>query len=158
MDFYNKYIDPASSTRAKVSIQMPAAGKSAPAGMSEEAKQGMFTAISQFYTAKGVATEAKEIAAALANVNLGNSEEIVGGLYKFLQEVKNLSDEKLQAIHTEGTELLKQAVTAVPQEPKAEDFGEVIEDVVAWKAGCPVTAGARPIKPLVEYQDSSCKL
>lgn len=158
MEFYAKYIDPASSFRSKASIQMPAASK--PAAPTPEEKNSQFVKkLMEFITAAGVTSDEKEVGAVLANANLDKPEEVIGSVQAFLQ-TKGVTGPALSKVMETGSAALTGAIAASKPEPalKPEDFGVLIEDPLHWKAACAISVAAQPIKPIVEFQDSSCKL
>jgi len=158
--FYNVYIDPESKLRSKASIQMHAAAVSA-----EERKPAIAEALVQFLSAAaGVITEHSEVTRALDGVDINNTDAVVSAVNNFLRDVKNIDQRMINNILEKGQEALNQAIpikNADEDNFTPEQFGVVLDDVeevVAWKASCRVTAGPRPVKPLVEFGDTEVKL
>jgi insulysin len=160
VDFYNRYIDPDSPQRSKVSVQMQAAAASA-----EDRKPGLAEALVQFLSAAaGVVTEHAEVTKALEGVDINNTDAVVEAVSSFLKNVKRIEEPMIAAILEKGRAALAQAIPVKEEgeeQFKPEQFGEVfetIQDVVAWKASCRATAGPKAVKPLVEFESSDAKL
>lgn len=160
IEFYNQYIDPESPRRTKASIQMAAAAVSA-----EDRKPAIAEALVKFLSASaGVVTEQVEVTKALDNVDINDTNAVVAAVSTFLKDVKNVQPSSIADILEKGREALNQAVPdkkAGDVEFKPEQFGHVlaeVDDVVAWKASCRVTAGPKPVRPLVEFEATEVKL
>jgi len=89
---------------------------------------------------------------------------VVTAVRKFLKDVKKIEEANIHAILDKGRAALVGAIPvkkADEEKFKPEDFGELFEDVqevVAWKASCRVSAGPKPVKPLVEFESTEVKL
>lgn len=122
------------------------------------------------------------------DVHGGDSEGIADAMSAYLTETAGLAEEQLAQVVAQGKAVLAQllpslgirsrdaqAAPAVNGEARAgrETNGEnaapggaaapvkepvVIEDVKAWKATMPVSAGARPVKDLGEFEELEAKL
>ena len=160
VEFYNEYIDPASPKRSKTSIQMAAAAVSP-----EDRKPAIAEALVTFLSASaGVVTEPAEVTKTLDNVDINDTDAVVAAVRTFLMDVKKIESSSIDGILEKGREALNQAVPAKKVEDdkfSPEQFGNVlneVNDVVAWKASCRISAGPRPVRPLVEFEATEVKL
>ncbi|KAI5780940.1 Metalloenzyme, LuxS/M16 peptidase-like protein [Geopyxis carbonaria] len=158
VDFYNEYISPDSPNRSKMSVQMKAAAKPD----DEEKLKALVDALTQFLSAGSISTEPKELSKALENVDIHSIEDVVARITSFLKDVKQVPEAAIESLITQGKPILQQALPPPKTEDddkfNPEDFGTVLDDVVGWKARCSVSPGAIPIKPLVEFEDTTSKL
>lgn len=120
-------------------------------------------ALSQFLSTQGViSTDTAALSKALGDVDLTKPESIIASVTTFLTKEVKLADEKVKTVIAQGASVLKQLLptlvgTVLPEEVEV-DQGVIIEDVYAFKAGLEMTKGARPVRPLVEFEESSVKL
>lgn len=118
-------------------------------------------ALSQFLSNHGISTDTTALSKALGDIDLTKPESIIASVATFLTKEVKLADEKVKMVITQGASVLKLLLpTLVGNVPPEEvgDQGVVIEDVYAFKAGLEMTKGARPVRPLVEFEESSVKL
>lgn len=119
-------------------------------------------ALCQFLSSHGgISTDTAALSKALGDIDLTKPESIIASVASFLTKEVKLADEKVKMVITQGASVLKlllpTLVGNVPPE-QVGDQGVVIEDVYAFKAGLEMTKGARPVRPLVEFEESSVKL
>lgn len=160
VDFYGTFVDATSSRRSKASVQMHAA-----AVTPEDRKPGLVEALIQFLSAAaGVVSEHTEVTKALEGADINNTDAVVSAVHTFLRDVKKVEEASIHSILERGREALVGAIPvkkADEEKLRPGDFGEVFEtvqEVVAWKASCRVSAGPRPVKPLVEFESTEVKL
>lgn len=170
VDFYEKYIAPASPQRAKLSIHLIAEkstekNKASNLLIPEQQKQMLVQSLYQFLSDAGIKTEAEILSRNFKDVDISTLESIAAAVGTYLKKDWKLDDEKLAAVMEEGTALLKelhpQLVAQNVNETEGEDIlkdSVVIEDVYAWKAGLKLTSAARPVRPLVEFEETEPKL
>lgn len=171
VEFYNKFISPSSPQRSKTSVHMHAATTpSPPATLGDlvkvplqQQKTMLSQALSQFLSTQGgISVDATALSEALGDTDLTKPESIIASVTTFLAEDMKLADEKVKTVIAQGASVLKQLLpTLVGPGPPGEeewDQGIVIEDISAFKAGLEMTKGARPVRPLVEFEESSVKL
>jgi len=168
LDFYNKFIDPASHTRSKASVHMHAAAAAgAPKPNHNDAIIGKICEYISTYS--GTETDPVVISKALSAVDPAEPESAMSGFLQCLTQDLEISPETAQSIVQEGAAILTTflpslvKVNAPLQEEEEEeeeigDQGEVIEDIRAYKARLQLTKGAMPVRPLVEFEESSAKL
>jgi len=168
LDFYNKFIDPASHTRSKASVHMHAAAAA------ETSKPSHIDAITgkiceYISTYSGVKTDPAVISKALSAVDPTKPESAMSGFLQCLTQDLKISPETAQSIAQEGAAILTTLLpslakaNAPPQEGGEEeeeigDQGELIEDVCAYKARLQLTKGVMSVRPLVEFEESSARL
>ncbi|KAH7329236.1 Metalloenzyme, LuxS/M16 peptidase-like protein [Stachybotrys elegans] len=140
-EFYNRYLSPASKTRARISVHLHA---------------------------RGTSELDKKVTSLLVNSDLPDvpteKRQTLELLEKHLRQDGKISEDKISSITSQAKELgLKQtsdetnADTAVNGSSAVETAVE-ITDVRRYKASLQATAGARPWKPLSEYEDVDPKL
>lgn len=164
--FYNKFISPSSPDRSKISVHMHAAAipqQPSDVAKGEQQKALLAQALSQFLlTQSGISADAARLSKALGDIDLTKPESIITSVTTFLAEEMKLADEKVKTVIAQGTKVLVQLLPALigppPPEEVEGDQGIIIEDISAFKAGLEMTKGARPVRPLVEFEESSVKL
>ncbi|KAG0637204.1 Metalloenzyme, LuxS/M16 peptidase-like protein [Tuber brumale] len=165
LDFYNKFIDPASPTRSKASVHMHAAEVAgAPKPGDKDAIVGEIC--KYISTHSGTETDPAVISKALSTVDFTEPKSTLSGFLQCLTQDLRISPETAQSIVQEGAAMLTMLLptlagaNAPPREDEGEigDQGEVIEDICAFKARLQLTGGAMPVRPLIEFEESSVKL
>ncbi|CUS07597.1 unnamed protein product [Tuber aestivum] len=164
LDFYNKFIDPESHTRSKASVHMHAAAVAeAPKPADKEAIVGKIC--EYISTRSGVETDPAVFSKALSAADLTKPESAMNRFLECLTQDLKIPPETAQSIAQEGATILATLLPSLtkanplPQEEgEIGDQGEVIEDICAFKARLQLTKGATPVKPLVEFEESSVKL
>ncbi|TGZ79465.1 LuxS/MPP-like metallohydrolase [Ascodesmis nigricans] len=152
--FFDTYINPGSTKGTKASIQMTATGTT-------EAKRTAFlkTLSESLASSISLTIAPAELEPVFASVNVTKPEDVATALRGFLTSQRAVDAAKVDTAVKEAEKANAVAVeVARSEEFSPEQFGEVLENVVEWKAGCMVTAGARPVKPLVEYEENESKL
>lgn len=165
VEFYNTFIDFSSPKRSKISVHMHAAATPPPPAPvpTSDQKATLALSLSQFISSQGgVSVDAVNLAKALESTDLTKAESIIGSVTTFLSKELKLSDEKVKVIIDQGSALLEPMLSklsgSLPNEKFDGDQGQIIEDVYGFKAGLEMTKGARPVRPLVEFEESSVKL
>lgn len=163
MDFYNKLIDPASPTRSKISVHMHAAAT--PNGVLDptiplQQNNVLIEELCSYISLQaGKRADPLVVSRALAGVDITTPESVLSALSHYLIDDLKLSKEKAGAIVAEMepvmVKLLPQPVTV---DEEIADQGEIIEDVHAFKRSLEMSRGPCPVKPLVEFEESSVKL
>lgn len=170
VEFYSKYIDPASPHRAKLSVHLIAEkstekNKDPNLLTPEQQKQTLIQNLTQFLVEAGVKAEAEVLSRYFKDVDILVPENIVITVTSYLKEDWKLDDANIVPIMERGILLLKGIHPQLVG--NSTDNGEgshvlkgsvVIEDVIAWKAGLTLTRAARPVRPLVEYEETEPKL
>ena len=180
VEFFNYYIHPVSSTRAKLSIHMIAQSgiQSAAGSMSSgEQKEKVLGSLKKYLTATGVAVDVEKLTKRFATIDVagGDRAGITEAVGAYLQEDMAIPKEQSQQIISQGQSLLS---TVLPSlgietpplvdggEEKAEEFPEAppvkvttfVENVHEYKAMLEVSAGPRPVTELSEFEDVEPKL
>lgn len=166
--FYDEFINPGSHKRSKISVHMHAAASPPPTPapaddeIAEQPKTVLAQALSQFLSTQGViCADTTALSKALDNTDLTKPESIIASVSTFLSKEVKLADEKVKMVIAQGASVLKQLMPTLLGSAPSDvvgSQGEVIEDVYAFKAGLEMTKGARPVRPLVEFEESSVKL
>lgn len=177
IEFFDQYIDPDSKRRAKVSVYLRAKANSEEVAnniSAAEQKEGFFSLLSQFFTAIEVPVEPEKVQGQFKNVDIskGNQSDILTALRAYLAKDAGLAEEKVTAIIEQAKLMLGQILSQLGI--KSADAGKttppeavpppaiepvIVEDVHAFKASLALSAGARPLRDLSEYEEEpSCKL
>lgn len=170
VEFYSKYIDPASPHRAKLSVHLIAEkstekNKGPSLLTPEQQKQTLIQNLTQFLVEAGVKAEAEVLSRYFKGVDILVPENIATAVASYLKEDWKLTDANIVPIMEKGASLLKELHPQLVGDSTNSEEGEhtlkdsiVIEDVIAWKAGLTLTKAARPVRPLVEYEETESKL
>ena len=187
IEFFNYYIRPGSLTRAKLSVHMQARASTSDSllsGSAEEQKSALVDLIEQFLGSCEVTADRDSLEQRFEDVATDPLEPdaLMSALKEFLTVDVKLDDEKQASIIERGQVLMQQilpktntigkdASQVVPGDTPAEDetsqesSGEqfeglitIIDDVREFKAGLAVTAGARPVRPLSDFEELNAKL
>lgn len=170
VEFYEKYITPSSPQRAKLSIHLIAEKSTeknkAPNLLTpEQQKQMLVQNLTQFLSDAGIKAEVEVLSRSFKDVDISTPENIASTVGNYLKEDWKLDDGKYTDVMERGIALLKELHPQLVAQSVNENEGEdilkdsvVIEDVVAWKAGLTLTRAARPVRPLVEFEETEPKL
>lgn len=160
IDFYKTYISAEGDKRAKASIQMNAMAP--PTNASSSALDALTSALSTHLAS----TISLDVDSASLSTVFEASHDIADAALTTLE--KFLTDRSVEKANVDkalksAKEVVEKALEKAKSDElnrvlKAEEFGDVLEDVVGWKAVCTVTAGARPVKPLVEFEETTSRL
>lgn len=120
--------------------------------------------------APALKSEPEVITTRFVDVDLAKKENIVEAVRIYLKEDEGLGEEKVAEIVQMGELVLGQllpqlGITSgassgdVPDEEESPVKDSIIiEDPVAWKATLPLSKAARPVRPLIEYEENALKL
>ncbi|KAI9676006.1 MAG: Insulinase (Peptidase M16) [Caeruleum heppii] len=192
VEFFQQYINPSASTRAKLSVHLLAKASAAEQAKSmspQERNEKLLTLLSQYLSSEAIEADISLLRPRLAAIDIESDgpQSLVQAIGRFLTEDVQLETDKVTAILVKGQGLLEAALPALgiptssatqsqangeTESPPANGLinGEadghghatsetvVIEDVHAFKAGMAVSAGARPVKDLSEFEDLEPKL
>jgi insulysin len=158
VDFYKKHINPASPERAKISVWMIAQATS-----DVSTKQ-----ISELVKALELNSPEREAEAATdlqARLSAAQHDEVkeIEGLKEYLLHELKVAEDKIDAAAEAWKKLHSKANGIVghqDEDPPSLNGTKIcfIEDPRDFKARLPVSAGARPVKDLTEYEELEPKL
>jgi insulysin len=168
--FYRQYIDPSSTTRAKLAIHL-----NAQAGAQDDAKPSkqrasLVTALNKQLETAGITIDASRFASAFDEVEttVVDKSQIVFVVKNFLAIEKSLSQQEIEPVlekleQTIGPKLKELGLgSGADEQGSANGNGVpkpiVITHVPAFKASLPVSAGPVPVIDLSEYEDFDAKL
>lgn len=176
LDFYRELILPGSPNRSKASVHLVAqasaddiAAKTDPA----EQKTKLVAMLSQVLTQLGVEPDNVALTTRLEKVDVsgGDSDGILAAVGGYLKETAGMAAEQIEQVLAQGKVVLAQALPSIGIKPKGtepvevaatEEKGDsktiIIDDVKAFKASMPLSAGARPVKDLSEFEELEPKL
>ena len=179
VEFFNHYIHPTSPTRAKLSICMVAqASPKSIAGHTTgpEKKAKVISMLTKYLNTMGVNADIGTVSQRLVHVDIANGDQVgtIEAVLKYLKEDARLAEDESVQIIEQGRKLLATALPslgievhhAVDGEAESDQLPEApvvkattfIENVYAFKAALPATAGPRPVVDLIEYEESEPKL
>ena len=179
IEFFNQYINPTSTSRAKLSVHLTAqsspkdvAGHVSPA----EQKEKVMTTLGKYLTAMGIDADKEKLAKRFDGVDIpgGDQAGIIEAVARYLDEDAEMADEEANDVLAQGQQLLgtvlpslgievKQSVDGVdgveelPEAPPVKK-STLIENVRDFKAGRQLTAGRKPVTDLSEFLDTEPKL
>ncbi|EON98117.1 putative a-factor-processing enzyme protein [Phaeoacremonium minimum UCRPA7] len=158
IEYFERYIDPASTERAKLSIYMIAQAKS-----DVSTKQ-----ISELVKTLNLESEQASQAATDLQARLSaaghDEEKEIEGLKEYLLHDLKVAEDKIEAAAESWRTLHQNNTNGVVKDDVKEppSFNGIkpviIEDVRDYKSRLTATAGARPVKDLSEYEDLDSKL
>lgn len=159
VEFFNKYINPASTERAKVSVWMVAQATS---DVSTKQISELVKSLDLKSTEREAET-ATDLQARLSAAGHDETKEIEGLRDYLLHELK-VSETKIDAsveswkkLHTAKT---NGVVGRQDENPPSLNGTEIcfVDNIRDFKARLPVSAGARPVRDLTEYEELEPKL
>ncbi|KAL8788751.1 MAG: hypothetical protein Q9195_007158 [Heterodermia aff. obscurata] len=174
--FCEYYINPASATRAKLSIHMIAQNspKAVGGSMSDEEKtEKVLTLLGKFLTATGVEADMEKLRWHIQGVNIAKGEQklIVEAVSSYLKECA-IPEEQCSLVIEQGRQLLTTALPSlgIEVQPEAEEGAGIlppapkvkattyITNVREFKVSLTASAGPSPVTDLKEYEDIEPKL
>ncbi|QIX01481.1 hypothetical protein AMS68_006998 [Peltaster fructicola] len=174
LNFYQQYIHPSSSTRAKAAVHLVAQASTADIAAKldpQEQAQKLTATLGEALGQMGLPVDTAALSERLGKVDVhaGDVDDIVKALTGYIGETAQLAEAQLAQIAEQGKLLLTQILPSLgiqaAKDEHATDTVAVestpavaIEDVKAWKATMPVSAGATPVKHLSEFEELESKL
>ena len=173
--FFEHFIDPTSESRAKMSIHMVAQSTPKDAGPKlspEEQKSTFIETLGQYLSMAGIGIEMEKLTSRLANVDIagGDQTAIIEATQNHLKEDIAAPSEQVELINSQGPELLGTIFPSLGIELKHVEEEEklpeappvkkttVIDNVRNFKASLTMTAGARPVTDLAQFEEIEPKL
>lgn len=174
IDFFKQFIDPTSKDRAKVSVHLVAQSppdEIASGVPSEEQRAVFIETVGQSLIAAGVAIHTDKLATRFSNVDVagGDQNGISTAILDHLKDDMQAPEEQIDLVETQGGELLAQLMSTLGIQPKASNEEDLppapkvkqpvyIENVHNFKASCTLTAGARAVTHIAEFEELESKL
>lgn len=166
-EFFTKYIDPQSPTRAKLSIHLNAQKVAKAENSAEEQREQLVDMLAKYLTAQGAEVQEDKLTEAMANTEPHDQAGIVLACKTAVGS--SLPENKLEEVVAELEKAIPQVFVALKiKAPEQEMEGVeqppmvkeqvVIEDVHRWKASLPVSAGILPVEDIKRFQDFESKL
>jgi insulysin len=164
LKFFDAYISPTSSTRAKLSVQLHAQNTASSIienASPEEQSTILTTALTKLFAAHNIDTDTEALGKRLRGrrLSLSDPAPMAEAVTTYLTEDAKVEGEKAREVVQQGLVALGGATS---KEEKKEVAGGrepvVIEDVHAWKASLVVDAGAQAVRPLSDFEDIESKL
>jgi insulysin len=181
VDFYNYFINPHSSTRAKLSVHMTAQSAAKKVESPPEQQTETFmTLLEGFFTSMQVESQPEKLEARFKDVDVskGDRVSIVSALQVFLTEDVKLPAERINGIIETGEKAIgmifqKLGISPTAQSANGEVDGDgagnevngevekkstVITNVHEFQSGLEVTRGPVPVTDLSEFEELEAKL
>lgn len=183
LGFYREFIHPNSPTRAKIAVHLIAQSSAADLAAktsSAEKREKLVETISQMLEQLGLEDgNTQDLTKRMDKVDVaaGDAKEIMVAVGSYLKESAGMAAEQVEALVEQGQAVLASVLPSLGIVPKAangvaeeaavpngeaEVNGEsktvLIEDVKAFKASMPLSAGVRPVKDLSEFEELGAKL
>lgn len=176
LEFFQYHIHPSSQTRAKLSIHMVA--QSSPKAMAgsvppEERTEKVLSLLRKALTSMGINVKAEQLQTHFKPVNVsgGDQKAMLEALASYLKDLK-ISEDQSKQIVEQVEQLLGTVLPSLGIEvQQATDEGAAdlpvappvktttyIDNVHDYKASLAVSAGARPVTDLKEFEDIEPKL
>ena len=166
-EFYARYIDPESPTRAKLSIHLNAQKVVEAETSSEEQREQLVGMLTKYLTAQGAEVQKDRLQSEMSKTAPHDQAGIVAACRAAVGS--SLPESKLDEVVTELEKAIPQVFVALKiKAPEQEVNGAeelpkvkepvVIEDVHHWKASLPVSAGTLPVEDIKRFQDFESKL
>ncbi|KAK5166544.1 metalloprotease [Saxophila tyrrhenica] len=181
--FFRRYISPSSPSRSKASVYLVAQGSAADIAAktsTAEKKEKLVETITSMLQQLGLEdANSADLSKRMEKVDItsGDSKEIIGAVDSYLKESVGMAVDQVEQVVAQGQMVLSQVLPGlgiVSRDAAAEANGTevngevangekesktvVIEDVKAFKAGMPLSAGVRPVKELSEFEELGAKL
>ena len=177
IDFFKHYIDPTSAARAKLSVHMIAqtspkevAGNVTP----EEQREKVIASLGKYLTMMGIEVDIEKLSARFEKVDISGGDQagISDATSAYLMDDAKAPQDQAESIIKQGQELLgtilpslgievkqeaEEGAEALPEAPKVKP-ATYIENVHDYKASLAMTAGARPVGDLSEFEELEPKL
>lgn len=186
LDFYRTYYHPNSPNRAKASVHLIAQSSAADIAAktsASEKREKLVETIVQMLGQIGLAdVDAADLNKRMEKVDVaaGDTEGIMGAVGAYLKESVGAAAQEAEAVVEQGKVVLASVLPSLGIVQKSEPNGAseegaqpngevvadgevqsktvVIEDVKAFKASMPLSAGVRPVKDLSEFEELEAKL
>ncbi|KKA20371.1 Insulysin [Rasamsonia emersonii CBS 393.64] len=181
IEFYRQYIDPASPTRAKISIHLNAqSGDPAKKPLDPaDQRSTLLSALEGIFNSEAIAMDTEKLAATIKQVDLSASDHdnVLAAVRPLLVSDLQLPDDRVQPLlerirHTLESHSKRQGLAEVKAEGAASKHRQKINgvngvgqkqpiyitNVAEFKARLPVSAGPSPVTDLSEFEDFEPKL
>lgn len=155
-EFYNYYIAPKSTSRAKLSVHLVAQatpGSIAEALSKDEQREKLLAGITQFLATQGVTADEAKLKKRFADVDIrsGDKAAITSAISQYLSVDEGAPESKLQGILLQGEALLTTVLPSLGIEPKltngAKAAAEEAEEAMVDGAAVPAQRnGTRVIR------------
>lgn len=178
LEFFNHFINPTSTNRAKLSVHMIAqsspktvAGNMTPSEQTEKA----IDAIGKCLTMMGIDTDMEKLTSQFDKVDVAGGDQagILDALTTYMRDEAGVPEEDVSEVIEQGQQLLGTILPSLGIEVKqtvdgeqAEEFPDapevkrttMIENVRDYKSGMKLTPGRQPVTDLSEFEDTEPKL
>jgi insulysin len=168
--FYRQYIDPSSTTRAKLAVHLNAQGGAQDNAKSFEQRTNLVGLLTKQLEVAGISVDAARFASAFEEVEtkVVDKSQIVFVVKTFLTTDQRLSQQQIEPIIEELEQTIGPQLKGLGLSSNADEQGSAngngvsktisITDVPTFKASLPVSTGPVPVTDLSEYEDFDAKL
>lgn len=179
LEFFRSYFLPSSPTRAKTSVWLVAQASAADLAANTstaEKREKLVNVVSDLLGQLDVEADPAALTKQFEKIDVesGDTEGIINAVGAYLREVAGMAAEEVDEVFEQGREVLTGVLPSlgiVAQDAQTNGTHEetlpngeassktvVIEDVKAFKASMPLSAGAKPVKDLSEFEELGAKL
>ncbi|KAK3679815.1 metalloprotease [Recurvomyces mirabilis] len=178
LEFFTTYFHPSSATRSKAAVHMLAQAKAEDVAKNidpVESRTKLAAALSQVLQQLNITADPSALSQNLEKVDVagGDTAAITTALTSYLKESGTASEEQLTGLNTHAPTVLAQILPQLgikakgtgPDDGVVEDLKVVkknktvvIEDVKAWKASLPLSAGPVAVNELSAFEEVEAKL
>lgn len=172
-EFYAKYIEPESPTRAKLSVHLKAQKVIEKPDVAPAEQKDQFTElVGQYMGAQGVDVKMDSLKQHFEKVKIHDKESVVPAAKAYIAST-SMPDAQAEGILTQIKESLPELMIAlkikapIPADESSADVKAVaenipvpvlIEDVHRWKAGLQISQAPVPVMDITELEDKTSKL
>lgn len=168
IEFFARYIDPESTTRAKLSIHLNAQKIADPEISTDEQREQLTGMLAKYLTAQGADVDQHMLTTAFGDAAPHDENAILEAVKTSIVS-SSISENQVSEIMSELEKALPQVFVAlkikapggeeneVEEAPKVSE-PTIIDDVHKWKAGLRVSQGVLPMVDIKQFQDFESKL
>ncbi|KAJ0418238.1 Metalloenzyme, LuxS/M16 peptidase-like protein [Aspergillus carlsbadensis] len=173
LDFFKQMIDPASTTRGKLSIHLKAQG-GVPAADLKDQKARLVSLVAKQLEAAGFAADSERLGTALEKITPSENGQVLSSVKSFLTGEMSLLEQQIAPVLEKIEESLGSAAkqlgieskkdseevvaTNGPEKTTAHEGPTYVTNVTEFKARLAVSTGPSPVTDLTEFEDFDAKL
>ncbi|KAF2403106.1 a-pheromone processing metallopeptidase Ste23 [Trichodelitschia bisporula] len=162
VQFFEQYISPESSERAKLSVHLLAQGLPHTIAVDDKLPKPipeLLNLLTKFFDTQGIKVDSELLKQRLHSVNAEgqNLEPMARAVLSYLVEDAKVPEEQAKDVMTQALALIPEAKEENLTEGTAKT-AVPITDVRSFKASLPVSHGPQPVKDLSEFEDIEAKL
>ncbi|KAK5116162.1 hypothetical protein LTR62_008488 [Meristemomyces frigidus] len=175
LEFYHTYFHPSSTTRAKVAVHLIAQASAEDVAKDVDPKEQrtkLATTLAQVLQQIGMTVDPTTLADKFEKADITDPASITATLKTYLESDALASEEQLATLTQQAPIVLAQILPQLGIKAKGPDTAKEVkevkvekknqtvylEDVKAWKASLPLSAGPKAVKELSAFEELDAKL